>query len=202
MGTLTALLQQEGRKRCLIASDGPVTVASAFALVRGMPYQRASSRLPESTIREWRGTCSGKHYVLNQIFREMGMDSRVIMCTHRFTQDNTAHFPPDLRALVAREPVPDVHTCIRLETERGWMTVAATWPSRAEPLGMPVNGEFIPGEDMTIACDVIDACEAPSGDDPQAFKERLIGEFCGASGDIRDQFIEGMSYWPARATQR
>ena len=201
MTTLTELLEQEARKRGLIASAETVTAESAFALVRDMPYQRAGSRRPESIIEEWRGTCSGKHYALARIFREMGMDSRVVMCTHRFTSDNTGHFPADLRALVAQEPVPDVHTYIRLESGQGWMTVDATWPSNAHPVGMPVNREFNSGEDMTIACDVIDAFEVPAGQDPQEFKEQLIAEFCGDSTQARNDFIEGMSRWLSEATQ-
>ena len=198
---LTELLELEAHKRGLIASDEAVTAESAFALVRDMPYRRASTRQPESIIEEWRGTCSGKHYLLDRIFREMGMDSRVVMCTHRFTRDNTPHFPPDLRSLVAREPVPDVHTYIRLETPQGWMTVDATWPSSAQPLGMPVNQAFNPGKNMTIACDPIDTRAVPMGQDPQEFKERLIAEFCGQSSQVRDDFIEGMSRWLSEATQ-
>ena len=201
MTTLTELLEQEARKRGLIASDETVTPASAFALVRDMPYQRASTRRPESIIEEWRGTCSGKHYALDRIFREMGMDSRVIMCTHRFTPENTGHFPADLGALVDEEPVPDVHTYIRLGTEQGWMTVDATWPSSARAVGMPVNRVFSAGEDMAVACDVIKAFETPPWQDPQTFKEQLIAEFCGESSKVRDDFIEGMSRWLSEATQ-
>ena len=201
MTTLTELLEQEARKRGLIASDETVTPASAFALVRDMPYQRASTRRPESIIGEWRGTCSGKHYALDRIFREVGMDSRVIMCTHRFTPENTGHFPADLRSLVVRGPVPDVHTYIRLESPQGWMTVDATWPSSAEPLGMPVNQVFNAGKDMTIACDAVEQLEVPAGRDPQDFKEQLIADFCGESGKVRDDFIEGMSRWLSEATQ-
>ena len=201
MSTLLALLEQESRRRNLLRADEPLTPATAFALVRDMPYQRASSREPEAVINEWRGTCSGKHYALDRVFRELGMDSRVIMCTHRFTEDNTGHFPPGLRALVSAEPVPDVHTYIRLETPEGWMTVDATWPGNAEPLGMPVNRVFSDGRDMTIACDAIDTHEVPAGHDPQAFKEQLIAEFCGASSQVRDDFIEGMSRWLSDATK-
>ena len=201
MENLLSLLERESGRRNLLAPGEKLTAQTAFALVQDMPYQRASSRQPEAIIEEWRGTCSGKHYVLDRIFRELGMDSRVIMCTHRFTQDNTGHFPPELQALVAREPVPDVHTYIRLETGAGWMTVDATWPSSAEPLGMPVNCNFNAGQDMTIACDVIDTHPVPAGRDPQAFKEQLIAEFCGASSQVRDDFIEGMSRWLSDATK-
>ncbi|MCE2499285.1 MAG: hypothetical protein J4G13_00275 [Dehalococcoidia bacterium] len=201
MSTLLSLLEQESRWRNLLPAGETLTPATAFALVRDIPYQRASSRQPEAIIQEWRGTCSGKHYALDRIFRQLGMDSRVIMCTHRFTLDNTGHFPPELRALVAQEPVPDVHTYLRLKTIRGWMTVDATWPGSAEPLGMPVNRWVNDGENMNIACDPIDTYEVLSGQDPQAFKEQLIAEFCGASGPVRDDFIEGMSRWLSNATQ-
>ncbi len=184
-----------------MAADDKLTAASAFALVRDMPYQRASTREPEAIVREWRGTCSGKHYLLAGIFGELGMDSRIVMCTHRFTRENTSHFPEALRSLVASEPVPDVHTYIRLRTDARWMNVDGTWPSAAERLGMPVNRTFVEGHDMTIACDPLDSFIVPSGDDPQAFKEQLIAEFCGSSSTIRDEFIEGMSRWLSDATQ-
>ena len=201
MPTLLSLLRHESRRRNLIADDEKLTVASAFALVRDMPYQRASTRTPEAIVREWRGTCSGKHYLLDAIFRELGMDSRVIMCTHRFTRENTGHFPADLKSLVSREPVPDVHTYLLLKSDQGWMNVDCTWPSSAEHLGMPVNGAFVEGHDMIVACDPIDSFVVPADDNPQAFKEQLIAEFCGSSSTIRDEFIEGMSRWLSEATQ-
>ena len=201
MTTLLCLLQQESRRRNLIAGDEKLTAASAFALVRDMPYQRASTREPETIVCEWRGTCSGKHYLLHAIFREFGMDSRIVMVTHRFTRENTTHFPADLKSLVDQGPVPDVHTYIRLKSHKGWMTVDCTWPSSAAPLSMPVNGTFVEGRDMTIACDPIESFVVPADDDPQAFKEELIAEFCGSSGKIRDDFIEGMSRWLSDATQ-
>ena len=200
MSALLALLERESRRRGHAVPDATLDAGAAFALVRDMPYKRASSRSPEAIIEEWRGTCSGKHYVLDGIFRELGMDSRIIMSTHRFTRENTSHFPAELKSLVAREPVPDVHTYIRLKTGAGWMNVDGTWPIAAEPLGMPVNRTFVEGRDMTIACAPVDSFVVPSCADPQGFKERLIAEFCGSSSTIRDEFIEGMSRWLSDAT--
>lgn len=59
-GLLTALSDQ-AQERGLLKPDSEVSLNQVFGLVRDMDYQRASSREPESTIREWRGTCSGKH---------------------------------------------------------------------------------------------------------------------------------------------
>ena len=200
MTTLISLLERESRRRNLVVADEALTAATCFTMIRDMPYRRASSRQPEAIIREWQGTCSGKHYALNQVFGELGLHSRVIMCTHRFTRDNTLHFPNELRALVEREPVPDVHTYVKIVTDGGLTVVDATWPGSAAPLGMPVNRHFEAGQDMTIACDPIDTYEVPAGQDPQVFKERLIAEFCGASSQVRDDFIEGMSRWLSHAT--
>ena len=70
------------------------------------------------------------------------------------------------------------------------MAVDANWP---------VNRRFKAGKAMTIACDPIDAYQVPTGQDPQVFKERLIEEFCGASSQVRNDFIEGMSRWLGQA---
>ena len=200
MNSLISLLESESRKRGLLPDGESLSAERAFALVRDMPYRRASSRKPEAIVEEWRGTCSGKHYLLADIFREMGLESRVIMCTHRFTADNTGHFPAELRDLVAHGPVPDVHTYLRVKTAQGWMVVDATWPSSAGPLGMTVNREFRPGSDMTIACDPIETLPVPEGQDPQEFKEQVIAEFCGDSSQVRDDFIVGMGRWLSEST--
>ena len=200
MTSLLSLLARESRERGFLTEGESLTAQRAFALVRDMPYRRASSRKPEAIVEEWRGTCSGKHYLLADIFRELGLESRVIMCTHRFTAENTGHFPPELQELVAAAPVPDVHTYLRVKTAQGWMVVDATWPSSAGPLGMTVNWEFAPGRDMTIACDPIETLPVPEGQDPQEFKEQVIREFCGESSGVRDEFIEGMGRWLGEST--
>ena len=200
MSSLLSLLEQESRERELLSDGESLSAERAFALVRDMPYRRASSRKPEAIIEEWRGTCSGKHYLLADIFREMGLESRVIICPHRFTLENTGHFPPELRELVAEGPVPDVHTYLRVNTAQGWTVVDATWPSAAGPLGMTVNHDFRPGSDMIIACDPIETLPVPDGIDPQEFKEQVIREFCGTSSGARDEFIEGMGRWLGEST--
>ena len=200
MSSLLSLLEHQSRARGFLSDGESLTAERAFALVRDMPYRRASSRKPEAIVEEWQGTCSGKHYLLADIFRELGLESRVVMCTHRFTAESTGHFPEELRALVASGPVPDVHTYLRVNTPGGWMVVDATWPTSAGPLGMMVNRQFAPGRDMAVACEPIETLPVPEGQDPQEFKERVIREFCGTSSAVRDEFIEGLGRWLGEST--
>ena len=200
MTGLVSLLEKQSRRRGFLAGDEGLTAEWAFALVRDMPYRRASSRRPEAIVEQWQGTCSGKHYLLADVLRDLGLETQVIMCTHQFTYENTGHFPDELRALVAQGPVPDVHTYLRVNTAGSWRVVDATWPSSAGPLGMAVNREFSPGRDMTVACDPIATLPVPEGRDPQEFKEQVIAEFCGESSRVRDEFIEGLGRWLGEST--
>ena len=143
--------REEAVRRGLLPEETPLTPETVFALVRDMPYKRAKSRDPGAIVTEWQGTCSGKHYLLKELFQEMGIGIKVIMCTHRFDGDNTAHFPQSLRDLTAQGPVPDVHTFLQLETASGRMDVDATWPARAEALGMPVTATGLPAVDRGVA---------------------------------------------------
>lgn len=195
MVQLLPILREQAESRGLLAADSELSAELVFALVRDMPYQRASSREPEITIHEWRGTCSGKHYLLKALFEELGFNARIVMCTHRFTEQNTAHFPASLRAQVSNEPIPDVHTFIRLKAGAKWTDVDATWPLQAGHLGLVVNDRFHRGINMRIACDPIEIFEVPDGVEPQRFKEELIKTYCGSQIERRDLFIEEMSGW-------
>ena len=70
MGKLLSMLEAESQRRGLIHPGQDIDAKAAFALIRDMPYQRAIGRTPETVIQEWRGTCSGKHYLLDRIFQD------------------------------------------------------------------------------------------------------------------------------------
>lgn len=203
--SLLEILREEAQDRGLIPASAGLSADEVFSLVRDMPYLRATSRQPGAVLREWRGTCSGKHYLLNQLFQELGYETRIIMCTHQFTQENSRHFPESLRVHLAGGPIPDVHTFLRLrpmgsdstelKADAGWTRLDATWPRETAVLGMTVNQRFEPGMDMQLACQPIEFFEVPEEADPQAFKEQLIGTFCAGQMSERELLIEGIGEW-------
>lgn len=198
-GLLLPLFREEAARRGFLARGAMPTHAQVFQMVRDMPYQRATSREPGVTVREWRGTCSGKHYLLKALLEAMDFNVRLMVCPHVFTTDNSAHFPPNLRAELALGPVPDVHNFIRVKSRDGWMDVDATWPLEARRLGFLVNDEFRIGVNMRLACEPLEILEAPGLADPQSFKEAVIKRHCGAQAQRRDRFIEDLSMWIAES---
>ena len=99
--SLLTTLRTEAITRGHLNPEDEIDTARAFELVRDMDYMRASDRAPETTIREWRGTCSGKHYLLKALFTELGHASRLIACTTRAYIDPES-VPPELGEILQR----------------------------------------------------------------------------------------------------
>ena len=198
--SLVSLLEEKSRERGLLSGGEPLTAERAFALVRDMPYRRASSRRPEAIVEEWQGTCSGKHYLLADIFRELGLETRVFMATHRFTAENTGHFPAELRELVAHGPVPDVHTYLRVSTPRAGRWWTPPGPAAPPRWGCRSTASSAPAPTWPSPAIPSSRCRCPPGEDPQQFKEQVIARFCGQSSQTRDDFIEGLGRWLGDST--
>jgi hypothetical protein len=188
---LLAKLHEEAVRRGLAAENTPIDAAAAFSLVRDMTYQRSSDRRPETLIREWRGTCSGKHYLLGALFAELGFASRLIACTtETYLWPEEAH--EKLRPVLERANgrVVDLHNYLVVEHPQGKMVVDATWPTAYRKYGMVVNEDFVPGVDQHIAANPIEVWDVPPDRDPQEFKEDLLKEcFTLEELAVREEFI-------------
>lgn len=173
-----------------------IDAEKAFLLVRDMPYRRASSRQPETTICEWQGTCSGKHYLLKQLFAELGYPSRLLACT-AVTQIDPQLVSGHLKTILEQSKgrFVDVHNYLILALPDGDMIVDATWPLATQGMGTVVNETFVLGEDQRVACDPIKTWTVPEGQDPQAFKEQILREsFTEEELKHRETFIQVISY--------
>jgi hypothetical protein len=193
--SLVEHLQSEAVERGLLEPRTEIDAARAFALVRDMPYMRASSREPETTIREWRGTCSGKHYLLKALFAELGLRSRLIACTTE-SQIDPSEVPPELRPIVERAGgrIVDIHNYLVVESPQGDMVVDATWPLETERIGFTVNETFVLGNDQELASTPIESWIVPEDRDPQEFKNELLREHLTPEElEHRDNFIRTFS---------
>lgn len=193
---LIYMLKAEAVRRGLLSAEAEIDAATAFSLVRDMPYRRASDRRPETIIAEWRGTCSGKHYLLHALFTELGLESQVMACTTVIPVESE-HVPERYRALyeAANRRFVDVHNYLLVETpDGGHMVVDATWPITALSHGRVVNKAFVLGQDQQIASQPLESWPIPKGHDAQAFKDELLREhFTPAELEFREEVIQVLS---------
>ena len=195
--SLITLLKSEAVQRGLLDPAVEIDPESIFTLVRDMSYQRASDRLPETLIREWRGTCSGKHYLLKALFAELGYRSRIMACTN-VTQFDLEKEPDEVREILkdVNGRFVDVHNYLILELPKREMIVDATWPLSARRFGLEVNEMFALGQDQQIACTPLKTWVVPEGEDPQAFKDILLRENFSAEELVaREAFILALGKW-------
>lgn len=194
-GQFLDLLRQEALRRGLLAPGAELDSSTAFILVRDMPYRRASDREPETIIRQWQGTCSGKHYLLKALFAELGIESQVMACT-TITPIPEDNIPDDLRALYekANRRFVDVHNYLLVFGPGPTRTmVDATFPLSARQSGLVSNESFIPGQDHQLVAQPLQSWPVPSGRDPQAFKDELLhAYFTPAELELREIIIQAM----------
>ena len=189
---LLETLKSKAVERGLLKPQEEINIEKAFLLVRDMPYTRASSRDPETIIREWRGTCSGKHYLLKRLFAELGYTSRLIACT-TVTHIDPRKVSGKLRRLLEQSEgrFVDVHNYLILELPEKEMIVDATWPLATRDMGTVVNERFIPGEDHRIACEPLKTWVVPEDRNAQEFKDEILKEsFTPRELAHRDEFIK------------
>ncbi len=189
---LLELLKSKAIEKGLLRPADEIDLEKAFLLVRDMPYIRASSRDPGAIIREWRGTCSGKHYLLKGLFAELGYSSRLMACT------TVTHIDPKkvfgkMRKLLKQSDgrFVDVHNYLILELPDGDMIVDATWPTSARGMGTVVNEQFVLGEDQKIAVNPLKSWVVPEDRDSQEFKNEILRDsFTPEELAHRDEFVK------------
>ena len=185
-------LKSQAVKRGLLQQDEDIDLEKAFLLVRDMPYIRASTRDSQTIIQEWRGTCSGKHYLLKSLFAELGYKSHVIACTTVMHIDPN-QVPGKLRELLEQSNgrFVDVHNYLILELPDKEMIVDATWPLATKGTGTVVNERFVLGENHQIACTPIKTWVVPEDGDAQEFKNKILNDtFTPEELAHRDEFIK------------
>src|SRR5690625_7564673 len=113
MRSLIEQIYREARRRGhldpsleLESLRGSEGLATLFELVREMPYLRALDREPSTTIREWRGACSGKHYLLKALYEALGYRTEPLGCTPWGRPEPGALLPAGHASLNAAGPLP------------------------------------------------------------------------------------------------
>src|SRR4051794_28854522 len=119
--TTALLLEAERRGLWPRGAEGTASLApaDAFRLVRDMPYARPADARPETVIRTWRGTCSGKHSLLRAVFAELGIASKLKACTYRLSHEDSERVPAVLRPLLHDGDFVDVHNYLVVQSPHG-----------------------------------------------------------------------------------
>jgi hypothetical protein len=167
---------------------------ACFERVRDLPYCYPSSRDPLVVLREGAGSCSGKHYLLGEVYRRLGLPVRHMLCSHRFN-DSPLPFPDHMQALLDRNEVMDWHDYLQINVDGRWIDIDATWPLGLRDFGLPANDDWDGTSSMLLSV-VPDEHEELLGDLGKAKEERL-SRLTPRQRGLRKQFLESLSQFAA-----
>ncbi|MEO8603737.1 MAG: transglutaminase domain-containing protein [bacterium] len=167
---------------------------ACFARVRDLPYRYPSSRDPLVVLGDRAGSCSGKHYLLGELYRRLGLPVRNMICSHRFN-DSPLPFPEHMQALLDRNEVMDWHDYLQVNVNGSWIDIDATWPLGLRDFGLPANDDWDGTSSMSLSV-VPDEHEELRGDLGKGKEERL-SRLTPRQRGWRKEFLESLSQWAA-----
>jgi transglutaminase-like putative cysteine protease len=165
-----------------------------FERVRDLPYQYPASRNPVEVLQRPGGSCSGKHYLLGELFRLHGLAVRHMLCTHRFNE-SPVPFPDRMQELLLKNEIVDVHDYLQINIDGAWVDVDATWPLGLRDFGLPATDDW-DGQSSMVLTVVPDEQTHTSGDPAKAKEERL-SKLTPRQRTLRKQFLESLGQWVA-----
>ena len=125
-----------------------------FEAIRDIPYHIDVEHLslekgPEGMLRDKRGSCSPKHYLMGIMCGKLGVP--VKYCTYAFNwKDQDVDYPDDVRKLAEKLPLT-YHLACRARIDGKWVLLDATWDPTLAIAGFPVNIDWDGKSDTTLA---------------------------------------------------
>jgi hypothetical protein len=168
-----------------------------FERVRDIPYCYPASRDPAEVLREGRSSCSGKHYLLGELFRMLGLRVRHMIGRHRFNESPLV-FPPEMQETLRKNEIVDFHDYLQIAVDDSWIDIDATWERGLRDFGFPVNDEW-DGQSAMLLSVVPEETLVAEGD-PERLKEELLSHLPPRQRTLRRQFLEALSKWVQEIT--
>ena len=173
-------------------TKGREPVAARIALfehVRDIPYEFAASRDPLEVLKTRRGSASGKHYLLGELFRHLGLKVRHMLCTHRFNE-SPLPFPDDMQEMLRKNEIVDVHDYLQIFVDDAWIDIDVTWEAGLHDFGFPVNEDWDGKSSMLLT--VIPDEHIKVEGDPAKAKEDQLAKLTHRQRQLRKQFLEAL----------
>lgn len=168
-----------------------------FEKVRDMAYAYPTSRDPLEVLQNSRGSCSGKHYLLGELYRLLAVPTRHMICTHRFNESPIA-FPEEMQEMLRKNEIVDLHDYLQIEVDGSWVDVDATWEAGLRAFGFPVNEDWDGSMSMVLSVVPEDLTRVER--DPERQKETMLSKLTPRQRTLRIRFLEALNGWVQELT--
>lgn len=164
----------------------------AFEKIRDISYSAAASEDAQAVLESKRGSCAGKHQLLAEALRCLGLQVRHMICTHRFSE-SPIPFPDNMQALLRKNEIIDVHDYLQIAIDGDWVDVDATWEQCLREYGFPVNEDWDGRSPMLLSVTVEEPQVADR--DPAKLKDEILSHFTPRQRSLRKEFLAALDAW-------
>lgn len=173
-----------------------------FEKTRDILFGNIGSRDPVDVYEQNKGTCSGKNFLLKELYKGIGVQTKDMICLQRWK--DLIWFPDDtyglvdlsdeLRHMFEQEEIVDFHNYIKILVNSNWITVDATIDLPLKKIGFYTTEHWDGQTDMPL-CFVGSHKVWDCGDSGAERKAALTGLLPEEIQEARHRFLVSLTAW-------
>lgn len=177
-------------------------IIKIFEKTRDIRFGTIGSRDPVDVYEKNKGTCSGKNFLLQQLYKGIGVPTKDMICLQRWK--DLIWFPDDTYGMVAlsdelkdllwQKEVVDFHNFVKIFVNGKWITVDATIDLPLTKLGFYTTDHWDGKSDMPL-CFVGSHKVWDCGDMGAEKKAELTGTLPEKTQQARHRFLVSLTGW-------
>jgi hypothetical protein len=133
-------------------------ITMLYEKVRDIPFGSMGSRDPYRVYQLNKGTCSGKNFLIKELFNEIGVKTRDMICLQRwkdltwFPDDeyDVVTLPEHLMKHFDNSDIVDFHNFVKIEVNGRWVQLDVTIDAPLKALGFHVVEKWDGASDMPL----------------------------------------------------
>jgi hypothetical protein len=177
-------------------------IVKLFEKVRDIPFGRMGSRDPRDVYEKNKGTCSGKNFLLKELYEGIGVKTKDMVCLQRwkdltwFPDDiySVVKLPDELKEILEANEIVDFHNYLKIFVDDKWVTVDVTIDLPLKKLGFYTTEKWDGKSDMPL-CFVGTHKVWDCGDKGLEKKLELTKNLPLEFEEERVRFLQGLTKW-------
>jgi len=177
-------------------------VARLFEKARDILFGNIGSRAPKDVYEKNKGTCSGKNFLLKELYKGIGVQTKDIICLQRWKDliwfpDDTyglVDLPDELKHMLDQEEIVDFHNYVKILVDGKWITVDATIDLPLKKIGFYTTEHWDGKSDMPL-CFVGSHKVWDCGDNGAGKKAELTEKLPVKIQEARHRFLVELTGW-------
>ncbi|BES65665.1 hypothetical protein SANA_21040 [Gottschalkiaceae bacterium SANA] len=177
-------------------------IVALYEKVRDIPFGSIGSRDPYKVYQANKGTCSGKNFLIKELFNEIGVATKDMICLQRWKdltwypddEYNVVELPDHLMKLFENNEIVDFHNYVKIYVDDKWVQLDVTIDAPLKALGFHVVENWDGKSDMPL-CFVGTHKVWDCGDEGHLKKIEFTNMMPDGIEDARKYFLKSLTSW-------